>query len=167
MPKISACGGRQGAYKDFCNAVKRAGSDDFIALLVDSESPVKEGSDAWAHLLERDGWQQPGEAAQDSAHLMVQCMEGWFLADKVALAKFFGSGFNPNALPGHTNVEEISKADLELGLRSATRSCKPKGEYHKGSHSFVLLGQIDPNKVMDSSRYAKRLVEVLHDRASV
>ena len=89
------------------------------------------------------------------------------MADKDALDEFFGSGFNFKALPGQTNVEEIAKSDLERGLRNATRSCEPKGEYHKGRHSFVLLGQIDPNKVMDSSPYAKRFVEVLRDRASV
>jgi len=94
-------------------------------------------------------------------------MEAWFLADKDALAEYFKSGFNPNALPGQTNVEEISKTDLESGLRNATRRCSSKGQYHKGHHSFALLGQIDPTKVMDASPYAKRLVEVLHDRASV
>ena len=124
-------------------------------------------SDAWSHLHERDGWQRPDGADEESAHLMVQCMEAWFLADKDALATFFGPGFSPTALPGQMNVEETSKTDLGRGLKNATRRCRPKGEYHKGRHSFALLGQIDPKKVMDSSPYAKRLVEVLHDRASV
>ena len=93
-------------------------------------------------------------------------MEAWFLADKDALAKFYGPDFNSNALPGEPNVEEIRKTELGRGLRNATRRCSPKGQYHKGRHSFTLLGRIDPEKVMDSSVHAKRFVEALRDRAS-
>ena len=166
MPRISACGSRQQAFKDFRSAVGKVGGNDFMMLLVDSEEPVAADSDAWSHLNQRDQWRRPKGAEHNCVHLMVQCMEAWFLADRDALAEYFGSGFNPNALPGNAAVEEVSKADLESGLKGATRNCQPKGEYHKGRHSFDILGRIDANKVTQSSPYAHRFVEALHARAS-
>ena len=161
MPRISACGSRQQAYKDYRGAVGHAKSDEFMVLLVDSEGPVAADSDAWSHLSQRDNWDRPPKAQDESAHLMVQCMEAWFLADRDALAEYFGSGFNTNVLPQHAKVEDVPKADLERGLKSATRNCRPKGEYHKGRDSFAILGRIDPNKVIESSPYANQLVETL------
>lgn len=161
MPRISACGSRQQAFKDFRNAVSKAGGNDLKLLLVDSEGPVATDSDAWSHLNQRDDWSRPDGANHDSAHLMVQCMEAWFLADRIALAHYFGSGFNQIALPQQAELENVPKADLERGLKSATRDCRPKGEYHKGRHSFAILGRIDPNRVTESSPYANQLVETL------
>ena len=166
MPRISACGSRQQAYKDYRGAVGHAKSDEFMVLLVDSEGPVAVDSDAWSHLNQRDNWERPPKAQDDCAHLMVQCMEAWFLADRDALAEYFGSGFKLNALPRRAEVEQVPKADLERGLRRATRDCRPKGAYDKGSHSFDILGRIDPNKVTQSSPYANQFVEALHTRAS-
>ena len=166
MPKISACGSRQQAFKDFCSAFDRVGDHDFVMLLVDSEGPVAVDADSWSHLRQRDGWHRPDGASRDNAHLMVQCMEAWFLADRGALAEYFGSGFNSNALAQRAETESVPKADLERGMKSATRNCRPKGEYHKGRHSFAILGRIDPSKVTESSPHAHRLVEVLRRAAS-
>ena len=166
MPTISACGSRGKAYGDFCHARKRVKSDKFIALLVDSEGPVAEGSDAWSHLKARDKWDRPEGATVDSAHLMVQCMEAWFLADKDALAEFFGVGFNRNALPARPDVENIHKADIGQGLNRATRRCAPKGAYRKGRHSFAVLAELNPEKVTAASPHAKRLVDTLLTKAS-
>ncbi len=44
MPKIVASGGRHQAFGDFCTALNKAGADDFILLLVDSEAPVAVGN---------------------------------------------------------------------------------------------------------------------------
>ena len=44
---------------------------------------------------------------------MVECMEAWFLADRAALLRFYGQGFNENALPATTtNPEQVRKVDL-------------------------------------------------------
>ena len=75
---------------------------------------------------------------------MVQCMAAWFLADKDALEKYFGQGFNRSALPSHRNVENAAKRDIESGLRAATRRCKTKGAYTKGRDSFKIPSEIDP-----------------------
>ena len=163
MPRVTACGSRQNTYDAFCTALAHSTDEDFIVLLVDSEDPVM--NDPWRHLEERDRWSKPAGATDDNAHLMVQCMEAWFLADKDALADFFGAEFNRNALPQRLEVEKIPKLDLERGLEAATRQCR-KGTYHKGNHSFEILAQLDPGKVIDASPHAERLVSTLLSKAS-
>ena len=161
MPKIVASGSRQSAFDDFRHALNEPECDHFIVLLVDSEGPVAENSDSWMHLRQQDGWARPASVTDDSAHLMVQCMEAWFLADKACLAKFFGQGFNGNALPGHPEIEKIPKNDLLTGLKNATRQCKPKGEYAKGQHAFAVLAAIDPDRVLEVLPRAALLVDTL------
>lgn len=165
MPRVVASGGRQEAFEDFCTSLGKARTGDFIALLVDSEAPIPAGSNPWMHLKARDNWDRPATATDDNAHLMVQCMEAWFLADKDNLAAFFGNGFNRNALPSRADVENIAKTQALDGLRSATRLCDPEGEYGKGRHSFDILARLDPQKVVAASAYAKRLVDTLRHRA--
>ena len=163
MPKVIACGGRDSAFDKFCIALRSKNAEEFIVLLVDSEGPVADGSGTWLHLGTRDGWERPDGAEDENAHLMVQCMEAWFLADKDNLAAFFGQGFNRNALPSSQKIEDVAKRDVLEGLRRATRRCK-KGEYGKGRHSFDMLEQTDPAKVMNASPHARRLVEILRQK---
>lgn len=120
----------------------------------------------WTHLKTRDGWDRPDGATDDQAHLMVQCMEAWFLADKAALADFYGQGFHANALPGQPDVEQLLKSDIFKALTSATKATKTKGEYHRTRHGFMLLAHIDHNKVCRASRHAERLAKVLLEQAT-
>ena len=120
-------------------------------------------SEPWRHLKGSDNWNRPRNAAADSAHLMVQCMEAWFYADKDALERFFGPGFNASALSGRVDIENIPKQDVQDGLAAATRQAR-RGRYHKGRHSFDILRLIDPHKVTAASSHARRLVDAL-DRA--
>ena len=166
MPRIVACGGRQKTYDKFCSALTNAAENEFIVLLVDSEDPVATGSGPWAHLKNRDQWERPAGAADDNAHLMAQCMEAWFFADKDSLAKYFGAGFNRNALSARPDIENIPKADLENHLQAATRQCEPKGKYRKGRHSFAVLAALDPAKVTAASPHAEQLVKTLRNKAS-
>ena len=161
MPRIVASGSRQHAFDDFRHALDRPGNDHFLVLLVDSEGPVARNSGSWAHVKRQDGWDRPQGAGDHSAHLMVQCMEAWFLADKDGLATFFGQGFNANALPRNPDIEKIPKNDLLTGLKNATRRCRPKGEYSKGRHSFEVLSRTDPARVVGASPHASRLVDTL------
>ena len=160
-PKIVACGGRGDAFRDFSIACRNARKSSVPILLVDSEEAVAANASAWAHLKAQDSWDKPEGAADDSAHLMVQCMEAWFLADMECLAEFFGQGFNRNALPRRTEVEAVPKKDLLDGLKNATRGCKSKGGYSKGSHSFSILKEVDPVRVMRASPRARSLINVL------
>jgi len=163
MPRIVACGGRRCAYEDFCTAVQNAAPDEFPLLLVDSEGAVS--SEPWDHLKIRDGWNKPSYATDEQAHLMVQCMEAWFLADRDTLMEFFGQGFRPNALPANSNVEEVSREDLARALENATRDARTKGAYNKGKHSFDLLALLDWSKIQDSSRHAHRFFDTLRRKA--
>ena len=164
MPRVVASGSRQNAFKDFCQALHESERDDFIVLLVDSEGPVVAGSSPWQHLKTRDNWNQPSGATDDQVHLMVQCMEAWFLADKDCLVAYYGNGFNQKSLPPRQDIENIAKNDVLNGLKNATASVS-KGEYGKGQHSFDILAQIDPDKVIAASPHAKRLVDTLKTKA--
>jgi hypothetical protein len=164
MPRIVACGGRQEAYDDFCTAVR--GGMYAAMLLVDSESPVTVPT-SWLHLLNRPGdhWRRPSKATDEDCHLMVQCMESWFLTDPQTLASFFGQGFKIAALPlPSTNVEIIEKERVYQILDDATQACKTKGAYGKGEHSFKLLARIDPANVTARSVWAAHFVANLKAR---
>lgn len=160
MPRIIASGARQNAFDDFRTALNNSCHDDFIVLLVDSEDVVRPGIETWAHLHTLDGWDSPPGATEDNVHLMVVCMESWFLADLDTLANFFGQRFNRNVFPARIDVENIPLCDIEGNLEKATRQCK-KGRYDKGRHSFDILAQIRPNRVTEASPHARRLVDTL------
>ena len=166
-PRIVACGSRKNAYDSYCTAIA-AGED--ALLLVDSETAVTEECQQgeaknwspWRHLRQRQGdqWEKPASADEQDCHLMVQCMEAWFLADRETLRAFFGPGLNEHALPAAGRlVETIAKEQLYRELARATRNCTTKGQYGKGEHSFKLLKMIDPDKVTAASAWAKRFVE--------
>ncbi len=145
MPSVVACGRRQNAYDSFCTALQTADENCFVILLVDSEEPAT--LSPWAHLEGRDNWIRPDAASDDSAHLMVQCMEAWFLTDHPTLTAFYGQGFNSSSLPAHANVEQVSKQDIFKSLELATRHSRSKGRYEKSNHSFSILAQLDSAKV--------------------
>ena len=163
MPGVRPCGSRRVAYDDFREALRESSSDEFVILLVDSEDPVPHGMLPWEFLRGRrdDGWERPAGASDESAHLMVQCMEAWFLADKDALSGYFGQGFRQNAFPERTDIEAIPKPDLMEQLKQATRGTETKGEYRKGEHSFQILGMISPELVRGASPHADRLLRTL------
>lgn len=160
LPRIVSSGARKNAYDDFCTALHQGKS---AMLLVDSEDPVTVES-PWDHLRKRvgDQWKRPEGAVDGQCHLMAQCMESWFLADRKSLRAFFGQGYNEAALPDTaTSIETVSKSSVYQALKNATKSCKPKGCYGKGEHSFQLLGEIDPHRVMSASKWAKRFVSAI------
>ena len=151
QPRVSACGSRYEAYSDFCRSLQH--DQDILAiLLVDAEAPVAAGKNACAHLRERAGW--TNYMPEDRVHLIVQCMESWFLADRTTLQGFYGDGFKPNALPGNPAVEAIPKEDVMEGLARATKDTS-KGAYHKTRHGFAILESLDPEKVCERSPHAR------------
>lgn len=154
-PRVIACGPRQKAYRDFAKGLNDP-DYDHVLLLVDSEGPVAAADDAWTHLHRRDNWPQPNGAPNNAAHMMVQCMESWFMADKDCLETFYGQDFNAGALPARMEIELIPKADVSTGLENATKDTQ-KGRYHKTRHGFDLLGAIDPNKVEAVSPFCELL----------
>lgn len=157
LPATVPSGPREKAFRDFQSALRNR-IDGVQILLVDSEAPVTKP--VWDHLRDRDGWTRPAGATDDQVHLMVQCMESWFLADPEALAAYYGAGFAATRLPGNANVEQIEKSQVESTLRSATRDTT-KGPYHKTKHGFDLLGKLDPAKLEQVSEHAARFLDTL------
>lgn len=164
MPKIIACGSRNDAFDKFSIAFGNKQADEFVVLLVDSEGPVASGVRSLQYLADRDHWAWPFRAGDEHVHMMVQCMESWFLTDRDSLALYFGSDFNRSALPGRQDIEQIAKGGVLEALRDATRRCR-KGRYDKGRHSFEILKQIDPERVFDASPRARSLIETVREAA--
>lgn len=151
--------GRDQTYDRFVTAVSEPSTGDLPILLVDSESAVQDGHSVWQHLKERDGWDRPGGADGDQAFLMVQVMETWFLADREALHRYFGTRFRKRALSAWPRLEAVPKATVLTALDRATAQC-PK-RYGKGPVSFELLAMIDPGRVDEACPHAKDLVDRL------
>ena len=159
-PRIVPCGGRNQTFDKFKAAVGSSNASDLCVLLVDSEGAVGATSPT-VYLSSRDKW----DFSRLKTHhifLMVQAMEAWFLADRETLAAFYDGGFLPKSLPGaSTNIEAVSKDDLESALKKATRRANTKGEYHKINHGAALLALIDPIKVENASPHAARFHQFL------
>lgn len=149
---VILCGSRQAAYDDYRTAL-RVHPDSINLLLVDAEGPVVHVP--WRHLEERDGWENP-DVGDDRCHLMVQVVEAWLVADPEALEEYYGQGFQAGALPGRSDVEAISKADLGAALERASRGTQ-KGRYRKIAHCADLLARISTRKVRDRARHCERL----------
>ena len=161
MPKVVRGGSRTQTFDRFATDAAERSTDTVPLLLVDSEHTVEAGRSVWQHLRASDGWNKPAGAGEDDAFLMVQVMETWFLADRDALRKSFGSRFAENALGQWADLEDVPKETVLGALRNATRSC-PK-RYAKGRVSFDLLAQIAPARVEASCPHAKALLECLRE----
>jgi len=160
--RIIVSGPRGQAYRNFKNALKDH-QQDFNVLLVDSEGPVTEATGPRRYLQDTEKWDLT-LCEDKNCHLMVQIMEAWFVADVDALVQYFGSGFNRNVIPGHSNVEQIPKPTLEKAFQEATGHVPKKGAkgpYQKGRHSSEILKILNPVKVRKAAQHCNRLFEVL------
>ena len=169
QPKVVPCGPRNRAFRSFERALRNG--DGYPILLVDSEDPVADAdrsdvdpSGAWRHLSRRgrDDWTRPPGAKDDQAQLMVTTMETWLLADRRTFIACFPD-MNANALPPDTDLEKRSKPDVSAALRNATQSSR-KGRYHKGSHSFDLLGKIEPKELKSRLPHFRHFIKTLDAR---
>ena len=159
--KLVCCGGRNAAFDGFRNAVLM-GDDAIVALLVDAEAPVN--GPARAHLRSRDGWDL-AFTSDDVVHLMVQTMETWIVADRDALAQYYGQHFRANALPRNRNLEDVARAEIERTLEQATRNTQ-KGAYHKIRHASHLLKRMNSQNVRRRCPSCARMFEALDQAIS-
>ena len=154
--QLTCCGDRGRAFNKF-KAASDQGEPGLLILLVDSEDPVTAAT-ARCHLQQRDKW--PLECASDhQVHLMVQTMETWIVADRQALAEYFGEGFALDALPKE-NLEAVSKDDIAAALRKAVRSTKGR-TYRKLRDGSALLRRIDAETVRQHCPACRRLFDTL------
>ena len=167
LPRVVPCGSRNDAFDKFKSALRRQG--EYPILLVDSEDVVADAnqpganpSGAWAHLSRRDRWDRPAGAQDGQAQLMVATMETWLLADRQRFIAYF-PGINRNTLPPDSDLESRGKKDVAEALRNATQPSS-KGRYHKGNHSFDLLGEVDPAILRRRLPHFLRFVEALESR---
>jgi hypothetical protein len=56
MPHLVACGGRDETYRNFEIAHRSNKTTNYVGMLVDSEDPVADHEQTWAHLKARDNW---------------------------------------------------------------------------------------------------------------
>lgn len=159
MPRVVHGGSRNRTFDLFERAIANPGSGQLPFLLVDSEEPLQQGHSALQHLRTRDNWLLPDELGNGRAFLMVQIMETWFLADRVALRKHFGERFRDHAIGQWPQLEEVPKTTVLTTLRNATDSCSTP--YTKGKVSFELLQKIDPGLVEAACPHAKALLQRL------
>lgn len=68
-----------------------------------------------------------------------------------------------SALLPDTDLESRRKPDVADALQKATQSSS-KGRYHKGNHSFDLLGRVEPEALKSRLPHFRRFVETLNAR---
>ena len=156
MPKLVAVGSREAVFNRFKTALSDTGDSDFVAMLVDSEDPVRNIEQTWGHLHRRDGWSQPRGTDDDQVLFMTTCMETWIAADREVLGSKFGRGFNQNQLPALVDLENRSRNDVYTRLRQATSN-----GYTKVRVSYELLGELNPGTLeqhLPSFRRARRIL---------
>ena len=86
MPSIIVAGGRSAAYDRYKTLVRQKES---TVLLIDSEKSVeaKFFGKPWDFLKSFENWDWEADLDNANCHLMVQCMEAWFYADKDCLVE--------------------------------------------------------------------------------
>jgi hypothetical protein len=164
LPRLRACGGRYSAFDDFKTAHAGRRLGDFIAMLVDSEDPVKDLEKTWDHLKSRvgDKWDKPVGAVDEQVLFMTTCMETWIVADRAALREHFGQRLQEKALPALHDLENRSRADVHDKLVRASRDCL--NAYSKGKRSFEVLAKLDPAVLKQYLPSFVRVDRILKDR---
>ncbi len=162
---IAVGGGQQEAFALFNSQLNRYAEHEETEpkplLLVDSEEPVAAGHTVWDHLQARHQhrFQRPTNADDESAFMMVQAMETWFVADPPALQRFFDSSLDTSVFQKLPPLETILNADALSTLRQATLRCRR--HYSKGRRSYGILAEIDPQQVAAACPHADQLLQYL------
>ena len=162
MPRTSACGGRDGAFKDFRIAHEDGAADEFVAMMIDSEDPLDNIEETWDHLRKRDNWQQPANAENDQVLFMTTCMETWIVSDRAILSKHYKETLQTSALPPLTDLESRSRHVIQDSLFHATRDCS--NAYEKGKRSYEILSKLDPEVLQNHLPSFVRIRRILDAR---
>lgn len=147
MPRVVACGAREQTFDRFRTRASNLLEGEAAILLVDSEDPVKDLSQPWAHVASRpgDGWERPDGATDDSIQFMATCMETWIVADRKVLEARYGKDLRVRHLPdANAALERRGRQEMMNALLAATSGVERERAYAKGKKSFELLAQVDP-----------------------
>ena len=158
MPRVYAVGSRESAFDRFKTAHGDPMSAEYVAMLVDSETPVNDINRTWDHLRtpQSAGWTRPEGATDDQVLFMTTSMETWIATDREAVRKRFPRNFNDRPLPDLNGIEQRNRDNVFIALRRATNN-----GYSKTKVSFELLGSLDPDTLqqhLPSFRRARRIL---------
>lgn len=153
--EVSPCGSIDSTIRDFARALSECGGECIVALLVDSDGPVKTGTPA-AHLEAKLNSANVPRVGRKNLFLMVQCMEAWFVTDRAALEHCFGIRVLEARLPESRDIEIIPTRDVIAFLNKLARHTPTRG-YHKVRDAVRILSKLDPKIVSARSRQARAL----------
>lgn len=159
LPRLAACGRRNATFDDFRTGHRLRGDSEYVAMLIDSEEPLKNLKAAWQHLSDHDGWNKPDGASDEQVLFMTTCMETWIVTDRTTLADHYGSKLQKSALPALNNLESRSRREVQQSLAHATRNCA--NAYAKGKRSFEVLGKLSPTALKEHLPSFRRDVAIL------
>ena len=133
--------------------------DDLNVCLIDSDR--SEDGTLWQELLQHKAqhprWRRLRKPDREQAHWMIQAMEAWFLADREALRRHFGSRLRERQIP-NSNAEEVSNPKRVLRRASASR---PERRYHETRDAPELLRRLNIEKVRQAAPACERLLRTL------
>lgn len=164
VSKVVAGGGRDQTFSMFRKVCASQDAGIISLLLVDSEGPVESGLSSWDFLRKQNKWERPRGTVNNSAFLMVQTQETWFLADQKSLAEFFGGAIRNNVFKSWPSLENVPKDKVLSVLKKATSQCSKT--YSKGEIADQLLQRLDPKQVRQKCPHADKLLSFLEDRQS-
>ena len=160
---VIACGGGGDARNDFIDAHADSAGAYYVALLIDSETPLTNINDTWRHLESRGGdWKRPPDARDDQVLFMTRCTETWIVADHKALREQFGPNLQDGALPELDDLEQLSPGNLKDRLKDATQLCPDP--YNEGRNSYDLLAKLDPDVLKQRLPSFSRARRILSDK---
>ncbi|MFA7235841.1 MAG: DUF4276 family protein [Phycisphaeraceae bacterium] len=161
MPSLRLCGGRNETFDDFKIAHRIAPAGKFIAMLVDSEDPIRDIEATWEHLKKRDNWDKPANAENEQVLLMVTCMESWIITDRTTLQSHYRN-LQISALPPLDNMETRNRHHIQDAIVHATRDCSNK--YSKGKRSFDMVAKLNPDVLKQHLPGFNRFFRVLNEK---
>jgi len=166
MPHLTACGGRDAVYDDFRIGNTQKGSNDYVAMWIDSEEPMINIDRAWDHLQRVTTvtpWTKPERASDDQVLFMTTCMETWIVADLNVLKDYYGSKLQKSTLaPLLPELEKRTRDEVQEKLKYATRNCS--NAYRKGRRSFDVLGKLKPDTLKDNLPSFARVCRILGEK---
>ena len=76
---------------------------------------------------------------------------------------YLSTAQTPSALLLDADLESYRKKKVVDTLRNTTQPSS-KGRYHKGNHSFDLLGKVEPEELKSRLPHFRRFIETLDAR---